>query len=265
MARLAAAPGLPEAELARLARVPRLLVASDYDGVLAPIVTDPAEAVPLPGVVEVLADLAALPGTAVAAVSGRGRADLAAVSGLPPEVLLVGGHGSEFGEDGPRLAPEQAQLRARVEAAVRELAAGRDGVRVEVKSASVVLHTRTADREVAASAAAAALAGPGTWPGVHATTGKEVVELSVVATHKGTAVEALRTRSGAGAVLFLGDDVTDENAFAALRDGDVGVKVGPGETAAGFRVPDPPAALDVLTRLRDLRSPPASARRGPLR
>lgn len=240
--------------LGRLARVPRLLVASDYDGVLAPIVTDPAAAVPLPGVVEVLADLAALPGTAVAAVSGRARADLATVSGLPGSVVLVGGHGSEFGEDGPELAPEQVVLRERVEAALRALADTRDGVRLETKPASVVLHTRTADRAVAAAVSEAALAGPGTWPGVHATTGKEVVELSVVTTHKGTAVAALRDRYGAGAVLFLGDDVTDENAFKALRDTDVGIKVGPGETAARFRVPDPPGALAVLTRLRDLRS-----------
>lgn len=240
--------------LARLARTPRLLVASDYDGVLAPIVTDPAAAVPLPGVVEVLADLARLPGTTVAAVSGRARADLATVSGLPGSVLLVGGHGSEFGADGPELDPEQAALRVRAEAALRDLAHGRDGIRVETKPASVVLHTRTADRATAAAAVEAVRTGPGAWPGVHVATGKEVVELSVVETHKGTALDKLRTDAAADAVLFLGDDVTDENAFRVLRETDVGVKVGPGETAARFRVPDPPAVLDVLTRLRDLRS-----------
>ena len=46
------------------------------------------------------------------------------------------------------------------------------------------------------------------------TTGKEVIELSVVATDKGAAIDALRTQLSASAVLFLGDDVTDENAFA---------------------------------------------------
>lgn len=240
--------------LARLARVPRLLVASDYDGVLAPIVTDPAAAVPLPGAVEVLAGLARLPDTTVAAVSGRARADLATVSGLPGSVLLVGGHGSEFGPDGPALDPAQAALRKRAEAALRELAATHAGVRVEAKPASVVLHTRAADRATAATVAEAALTGPGAWPGVYVTTGKEVVELSVVETHKGTAVTALRDRYAVDAVLFLGDDVTDENAFQVLREPDVGVKVGSGETAARFRVPDPPAALGVLTRLRDLRA-----------
>ena len=71
------------AALARVARVPRLLVASDYDGVLAPIVTDPAQAVPLPGAIPALTDLAGLSDTAVALVSGRARADLAALLGLP--------------------------------------------------------------------------------------------------------------------------------------------------------------------------------------
>ena len=241
------------AALRRVARIPRLLVASDYDGVLAPIVADPARAFPLPGAVETLRALAALPDTTVAAVSGRARGDLAAVSGLPAdEVLLVGGHGAELG-DGVRLDPAQAALRARLEAALRKIAEDRTGVRVEHKPASVVLHTRTAARDVATSATDAVLAGPATWPRVHVTTGKEVVELSVVATHKGAAVEALRARSGAGAVVFLGDDVTDENAFAVLGEGDVGVKVGPGPTRARFRVADPAAAvraIEVLLRAR---------------
>ncbi len=234
--------------LRELAAVPRLLVASDYDGVLAEIVTDPAKAVPMPGAVAVLRELAALPGTTVAVVSGRARGDLAAVSGLPPEVVLVGSHGSEPA-GGLRLSPAQADLRARLETEVRALVDGAPGVRVETKPAAVVVHTRTADRPVAHRVTGATLAGPATWPGVHVTTGKEVVELSVVEAHKGTALAALREETGADAVLFLGDDVTDENGFAVLGPGDVGVKVGPGQTRAGFRVPDPPAALEVLRRL----------------
>lgn len=241
------------AALRRLAAVPRLLVASDYDGVLAEIVTDPAKAVPVPGAVAVLRQLAAQPGTTVAVVSGRARADLAAVSGLPPEVILVGSHGSEPA-GGLRLSPAQVDLRARLESEVRTLVDGHPGVRVETKPAAVVVHTRTAARPVADQVTAATLAGPATWPGVHVTTGKEVVELAVVEAHKGTALTALRADSAADAVLFLGDDVTDENGFAVLGAGDVGVKVGPGATRAGFRVPDPTAAVRVLALLHQLRA-----------
>jgi trehalose-phosphatase len=243
-----------ETGVARLAAVPRLLVTSDYDGVLSHIVPDPMQAFPLPGAVAALDGLAALPDTTVALVSGRARKDLALLAGVSGDVLLVGSHGSEL-TDGVRLDPDQADLRARLEAAVRDLVGEWPGIRMETKPAGVVVHTRTAaTRQVAAAAAEATLAGPASWPGVHVTTGKEVVEMSVVATHKGTAIEALRTRTAADAVLFLGDDVTDENAFAVLHGDDVGIKVGPGDTRATVRVEDPEAAVRALALLHDLRA-----------
>ena len=79
-----------------------------------------------------------------------------------------------------------------------------------------------------------------------------VVETGVVATSKGQAIEALRAETGARAVFYMGDDVTDERAFAVLHDGDVSVRVGPGETVARHRVADPDEAALVLTRLADL-------------
>ena len=51
-------------------------------------------------------------------------------------------------------------------------------------------------------------------------------------TDKGEAIDILREQDDASAVVFFGDDVTDEKAFRRMRDGDVGVKVGPGETLA---------------------------------
>jgi len=242
------------AALAGLARVPRLLVGTDYDGVLAPIVTDPARAYPLPGGIAVLGRLAARPGTTVAVLSGRTRADLATLirpaggPALPEEVLLVGSHGSELAGDA-ELTQEQSALRARLAAALQRIVQDQPGVWLESKPVSLAVHTRPAPPEVGAAVREAALAGPGTWPGVQVTTGKEIVELAVVGTHKGTALAALRSRTGAGAVLFLGDDVTDENAFAVLLPTDAGVKIGPGPTRAGFRVPDPPAAVEVLESL----------------
>jgi trehalose 6-phosphate phosphatase len=62
----------------------------------------------------------------------------------------------------------------------------------------------------------------------------------------------LRSELGAAGTLYLGDDVTDEDAFRALPEGDVTVKVGDGETAARYRVTDTDGALEVLRRLADL-------------
>lgn len=122
------------AALDRLAKAPRLLVASDYDGVLAPIVTDPAQAYPLPAGIGALRNLAGLPRTAVALISGRARADLAALSGLGSPVRLVGGHGAEL-SDRLQLTPEQAELRERLAVALADLVADRPGVWLESKPA----------------------------------------------------------------------------------------------------------------------------------
>ncbi|GAB3943855.1 hypothetical protein GCM10027614_33120 [Micromonospora vulcania] len=96
----AIATGVMDPELrsaiGRIARVPQLLIACDYDGTLAPIVEDPSTAVPLPESVAAVRALAALPQSTVAVVSGRALRDLAALSRLPSEVHLVGSHGSEF-------------------------------------------------------------------------------------------------------------------------------------------------------------------------
>ncbi|MFD0785234.1 trehalose-phosphatase, partial [Micromonospora azadirachtae] len=108
--------------IGRIARVPQLLIACDYDGTLAPIVEDPSKAVPLPESVAAIRAMAAMPQTTVAVVSGRALRDLAALSRLPSEVHLVGSHGSEF-DIGfvERLSPELIEIRSRLRDALREI------------------------------------------------------------------------------------------------------------------------------------------------
>src|SRR3954451_17860478 len=136
------ATGLPaelDQALAALAGRRPLLVASDYDGVLARLRDVPSAAVPEPGVAEVLARLAAVDGVTVALVSGRGVTDLRATSGLTGPYRGVRSHGAEL--DGPltrELADRRDDLAARVAPAV----AGTDGARAEVKPASVAVHVR---------------------------------------------------------------------------------------------------------------------------
>ncbi|MBQ1040567.1 trehalose-phosphatase [Micromonospora zamorensis] len=240
--------------IGRIARVPQLLVACDYDGTLAPIVEDPSTAVPLPESVAAVRALAALPQTTVAVVSGRALRDLAALSRLPSEVHLVGSHGSEF-DIGfvERLSPELVAVRQKVRNALRDIASAHPGIRLERKPASVAVHTRGVDPEVAAAAIEAVRNGPATFDGVTVTQGKEVIELSVVATHKGTALDQLRTQLASSAVLFIGDDITDENGFAHLHGPDLGIKIGPGDTQASYRVADPLEAARALALLLETR------------
>lgn len=242
------------AALGRIARVPQLLVGCDYDGTLAPLVDDPTTAHPLPEAVAAVRALAALPQTTVAVVSGRALRDLATLSRLPTEVHLVGSHGSEFDLGFiQRLAPELVELRNRLVSEMDAIAKAHPGVRIETKPASVALHVRGLDRAVSEHAMDAVRIGPATWPDIHVTHGKEVVELSLIATDKGAAVAALRVQGSASAVLYLGDDLTDENVFAHLHGPDVGIKIGQGNTQAAYRVDEPIDAVRVLGVLLETR------------
>ncbi|MGH3703416.1 MAG: trehalose-phosphatase, partial [Agromyces sp.] len=83
--------------------------------------------------------------------------------------------------------------------------------------------------------------------------GKGVIEFSVRPSDKGEALNRLRQHAGASAVIYVGDDVTDEDAFAALESEDLGVKVGQGRSLAAHRVRSPEDVADLLERLADAR------------
>lgn len=240
--------------IVQLARTPRLLVACDYDGTLAPIVPNPNHARPSPESVGALRSLAALHETTTAVISGRALRDLATLSRLPAEVHLVGSHGSEF--DVGFVHALDAAARELHRFLVDELewmTTPVAGATLEIKPASVAVHVRRAGREDAARVLDEVRAGPATWEGVQVTDGKEVIELSVVRTDKGKAFGVLRRRASATAALFIGDDVTDETAFGRLTGPDVGIKVGQGETAAPYRIRDTNEVATVLALLLEER------------
>jgi trehalose-phosphatase len=255
------APDLVAAVQALLAH-PRVLVGLDFDGVLSPIVEHRDDARALTGSMSSVRRLAALPGVEVALVSGRSMASLRQVTGVSDEddLTLVGSHGAEtalraaLGEQSPEppMTPAGQLLLDRVTAELERIAAAAgpgSGLDVETKPAGAVLHTRRAAADVAQLATDQTLAGPGAWDGVHLTLGKQVVELAVTETSKGVALQRLRRVTQADAVFYAGDDVTDEAAFAVLEPGDLGVKVGPGETRAAYRLAGPPDVRDLLQLL----------------
>ncbi|UNB53391.1 trehalose-phosphatase [Mycolicibacterium sp. YH-1] len=228
------------------AATPRLLVTSDFDGTLAPIVNDPAAARALPAAAESLIALADLPDTHTALVSGRALGVLRDLSAMPPSVHLVGSHGAEFLSGFAHDVDET--LLGRMVAELDAIATNRPGVAVETKPASVALHIRNASDADGEAALAAARAASTEWD-AHVTAGKAVLEFAVIDTDKGEAVDILREQTSATVVVFLGDDVTDEKAFRRMREDDIGIKVGPGDTAAGFRIGTPDDVADVLAYL----------------
>ncbi|MET4004297.1 trehalose 6-phosphate phosphatase [Arthrobacter sp. UYCu511] len=241
------------AALQTLARTPELLLALDFDGTMSPLVDRAQDARPLPRSAAALAAFAALPRTTTALVSGRALASLRLVATPPQRTLLVGSHGAEtwLGPDSPAvsLTAEQESALETARAAVAREISRIPGTLAENKPAGVVLHYRLAEEAAARAGVERLMAELAHTPSLHLSHGKMVLEISVINANKGQSLALLRQETGATAIFFAGDDVTDEHAFAALRPGDLGIKVGPGNTQAQFRIATPASLPDVLELL----------------
>lgn len=212
------------------------LLAVDYDGTLAPIVDDPADAHPLPGVPETLVRLAES-GVDVLVVSGRPVAFLA--SQLPAELGLVGLYGLEGMKAGVRWEHPNggAWREAMADVAAAAAAVTLIGMRVELKDLSITLHYRGYPEiagnveELATSLAARS--------GLEVRRARQAVELHPpIDTDKGTVIED-RVRQATD-VVVIGDDVGDLAAFqAAERLAERGVRA----TKVAVRSEEAPAEL----------------------
>lgn len=244
--------------IAKLAAVPTLLVALDFDGTLSPLVDEPMTARMLPESRRAVDALLDAPGTVVALVSGRSLGDLRVIAEHDDDsrVYLAGSHGAEFwvpgeGPVGVLDDAEHVALRDTLREHAEAATAGMEGVWIEPKSFGFGVHTRTADDATtqAANAAVDALIAAEA-PHWRRRTGHNIVEYAFRHEGKDSAVADLRGMTDADAALFAGDDVTDEDALRSLGPGDVGVHVGSrSDTAATVIVPDIPAFADMLSAL----------------
>jgi len=248
-----------EAFFGRLASGPRHVLMLDYDGTLAPFRVRPEEAVPYPGVSEMIGDIIRAGRTRVVIVSGRRAGELVPLLGLPQPPEIWGAHGWErvFPSGEHRTDEPSAAARARLEEAermIRELA--RDGVRVERKPASRALHWRGLPAlEVArvreqATERWAPLVQEGEVELLEFDGG---LELRASGCNKQHAVKTVLSETGAGsAVAYLGDDTTDEDAFAAVKPRGLAVLVRPDfrPTAADVWLRPPAELIAFLRRWR---------------
>jgi trehalose 6-phosphate phosphatase len=251
-----------DAALAPLAETDVLLIASDFDGTLSHLVVDAMSARMDPDSRRAIDALVALPDTTVAFVSGRSLVDLETISEHTEDspILLAGSHGAEFWYPGegtvePPESDADVALRDLLKTHAEEAVAGMDGVRIEPKTFGFGVHTRGCTPEVAAAADAAVDAIVAREaPAWRRRTGHNIVEYAFRQEGKDSAVATLRERTGATAVLFAGDDTTDEDALKSLLPVDLGVHIGIGPSAASVIVPDIAAFAALLARLADLRA-----------
>jgi trehalose 6-phosphate phosphatase len=210
--------------LAALVRAPgRALIALDYDGTLAPIVTDPAAARPHPDAVEALRRLAPLAGT-LAVITGRAARAAVELGGLDqvPGLIVLGQYGRQRWESGTLTSPPPPPG---VETARRELpgvlaAAGApEGTWTEDKGDALAVHTRrTADPALALDRLRGPLAELAARAGLAVEPGRMVIELRPPGSDKGQALTNLVAQRNASSVMYVGDDLGDAPAFRAVAD-----------------------------------------------
>jgi trehalose 6-phosphate phosphatase len=227
----------------RLACPPeRLAIFLDFDGTLADIVEHPDD-VHLPvDTAQALATLARRTSGAVAIVTGRPIEQIDALT--TPLVLAVAGvHGmSRRGFDGRLHATQHdAALFAEAQARLTGLHLRLPDTMIEIKPGSIAFHYRRRP-DLAATIAENIHDALGDLEGLDILHGKMVVEVKAGHAHKGDAIRAFMDEEPfAGRMpLFAGDDVTDEFGFAAIDELDgIAIKIGTGETSAGWRADDP--------------------------
>jgi trehalose-phosphatase len=233
--------------LSSIQEAPERVLILDYDGTLAPFNVRPEAAVPYPEVALALADIVASGGTRVVVVSGRPAAELPPLLRLNPQPEIWGSHGWErLMPDGQRIVEEPSSAvrlaLARAAEAVRDIMPA--GARLERKLASIALHWRGLGEGEASRLKADARA---MWePVVESERAVELLpfdgglELRAVGCNKQYAVKAVLSHTHERSVIaYLGDDITDEDAFQAVKVRGLAVLVRP-----QFR----PTAADVWLR-----------------
>jgi trehalose 6-phosphate synthase/phosphatase len=256
--RMPAGPSRAEAirELvASLRAEPRGVLLLDYDGTLVPLERTPELAAPDPGVLELLRALTARPGFEVHVVSGRAREVLEAwLGGLP--IGLHAEHGlwsREIGAEWRCHAPATDAWLERVLVVLEDFAARTPGALIERKTASLAWHWRAAEPAFGAFQARDLqlhLTELLSNLPVEILLGDKVIEVRPHGIDKGRIVTALAAAAPPGSrFVALGDDRTDEDAFAALPEGGIAIHVGPSASQAPYRLRDVAAARAFLRAL----------------
>ena len=238
-----------------------ILIALDFDGTLAPLVDDPEASRMIAPARDALEKLTTLPGVTIAIVTGRAIDSVKRVAEPLNEWFLVGSHGievlspSEVTEyETPWLVPDD--LIKDFEAVI----AAHPGARLERKPFGLALHTRGVEAHLARKAEASAHEVCDAWgEELVVRTGHGIVECSIQDATKGDGIAEVRRRLKPTAVLFAGDDRTDEDGFAVLGAQDVAIRVGGGETVAPYRLHDAHAVGEALLFIHDKRASVDSA------
>lgn len=229
----------------------RRLLMLDYDGTLAPFVPDRGRAHPWPGVRERLDALLKDHSTILAIVTGRAVEDIMVLLDLSPLPEIWGSHGWEHRDAAGAYtppAPTEEQRHA-LDSLLLELRSHVHAQHIEQKPASIAVHWRgltPSRQETLAAQLSRNHVSPEAVLELHRFDGG--LEWRIPGRNKGDAVRALLSAHQPCSAAYLGDDRTDEDAFAALRTRGLRVQVqnNESETLADIRLHPPGELLSFL-------------------
>jgi len=242
---------------------PELLLMCDYDGTLVPLAPRPELAHPQPPLLNLLQRLVSRPGLHLAIISGRTLADLQSL--LPvPGLNLAGLHGSKVAIPGRRVIdlhpPEQKNIPwQEIIMIARKATAGIPNLFIENKGDAVALHYRLADSRAAATALDQFQQSlePFLNNNLELLYGHKVLEVRPRGLNKGLAVTFFTRQWPRAFPLYLGDDRTDEDAFAALPEKGLAIRIGNNRPAsrAQYFLDSPSAVVEFLSEIASHRLP----------
>jgi trehalose 6-phosphate phosphatase len=247
MTRPLARGALASAAFRRLqsARAPLLFL--DVDGTLAPLVDRPDRARVPPATGRILSRLRRT-GARIVLVSGRSVPGVRRIAPIPVDAIL-GDHGARLWRSGhttPWLPAHRSRIRSAARL-VRRWIEGKPGLILEEKDRSLAIHLRLSRT----AGSVAPLARMLREAGFRVLLGHRVLDVQLPRVNKGEAVRRWIARSPrrADAILYAGDDTTDQDAFAALPEAAISIAVGPRTSGARFRTRDPVTFAAWLRRL----------------
>ncbi|RZH66968.1 trehalose-phosphatase [Natrinema altunense] len=244
-----------------LADAAGLLVCLDFDGTLAPIVDDPDAAVPTESNQRAVTALAETPGVTTAVVSGRALTDVR--ERIDGPTIYAGNHGLELARNGSVTDHPVARKRAirvgRLCAMLETVLASVPNCRVENKRLTGTVHLRSvpAAAETTVRRITHDLVDRFGGDVLEISTGKRILEIGPdLPWGKGNAVELIAAAEPPGtAVVYIGDDVTDESAFRAVEPDGIGIRVGDDvPSSASYRVASPADVASFLSWLETVQN-----------
>jgi trehalose 6-phosphate phosphatase len=219
----------------KLLREKRPAIFLDYDGTLSPIVPRPEDAIIPDEMKQTLQQLAGM--FTVAIVTGRDKDDVENLVGLN-ELVYAGSHGYIISgpnglfmehEDSKNIIPKLDEIEDEIK---KELTERTEGTQLDRKRYAIGIHYRNARKEDEAVVHEIANAMINKYKGFKIGAGKKILEIKPdLDWHKGKAVDwilkALKLSGQKDIIpLFIGDDMTDEDAFKTLQDKGIGILVG---------------------------------------